>query len=263
MKYIFLDVDGTIIDHSHACIPESTQRCLEELKKENELFICSGRAYMNAKLDNGIEYDGYICSLGSDVYYKGKNIINRPFTEQEMQRIIEISEKYDIELTYETRFHGFSAPLLYDRVYNSVNLFQGEYKYWIKKEEYKGEKVYKMMCETTIKNIDNFYHFKRELFEDFEFCNSPIMTIASCEASPRGFSKGSAIEMMASLGYIKMEDTIAIGDSMNDVMMLEKANIGIAMGQASEEVKRYADLVTDSVDRDGFYKAFKKLGLIK
>ncbi len=263
MKYIFLDVDGTIIDHAHACIPESTQKCLKELKKNNQLFICSGRAYRSAKIENGIDYDGYICSLGADVYYRGRNIIDRPFTSYEFEKISEMARKYQIELTFECRDHGYSAPLLYDRVYHSTNLFQdSSYIYWIKKEEYKGEKIYKMMCETNLDNIENHYRFRRELFEYFDFCLSPINTIASCEASPKGYSKGSAIEMMAGLGYIKMEDTIAIGDSMNDIMMLEKARIGIAMGQASDEVKRYADIMTDPVDRDGFYKAFKKLGLV-
>ena len=61
---------------------------------------------------------------------------------------------------------------------------------------------------------------------------------------------------------INIEDTIAIGDSVYDLEMLETAQLGVAMGNASETVKAYADDITYSVDEDGLYKAFKKYGLI-
>lgn len=61
---------------------------------------------------------------------------------------------------------------------------------------------------------------------------------------------------------INIEDTIAIGDSVYDLEMLETAQLGVAMGNASETVKAYADDITHSVDEDGLYKAFKKYGLI-
>ena len=44
--------------------------------------------------------------------------------------------------------------------------------------------------------------------------------------------------------------------------MLKTAKIGIVMGQAEDYVKETGDIITDTISNDGFYKAFKKLGLI-
>ena len=61
---------------------------------------------------------------------------------------------------------------------------------------------------------------------------------------------------------IAREDSIAIGDGPNDLQMMEYAGIGIAMGNAREEVKQRADLVTEHIDEDGLYHAFERLHLL-
>lgn len=53
-----------------------------------------------------------------------------------------------------------------------------------------------------------------------------------------------------------------MGDSENDLTMLEYAEISVAMGNGVKEVKEKADYVTDKIDNDGLYKAFKYLKLI-
>ena len=55
---------------------------------------------------------------------------------------------------------------------------------------------------------------------------------------------------------------MAFGDGHNDIDMLEFVHIGIAMKNASDEVKEAADEVTDDIDHDGIYKALKKHHLI-
>ena len=47
---------------------------------------------------------------------------------------------------------------------------------------------------------------------------------------------------------------MAFGDGGNDIAMLKHAGVGVAMGNASDEVKGYADMITDSVDDDGIAK---------
>jgi len=59
-----------------------------------------------------------------------------------------------------------------------------------------------------------------------------------------------------------MKDTVAFGDNLNDLEMLQTVEMGVAMGNARPEVKRVADAVTDSVDRDGIVKGLKQLQLI-
>ena len=54
---------------------------------------------------------------------------------------------------------------------------------------------------------------------------------------------------------------MAFGDGGNDISMLKHAGIGVAMGNASEEVKKSADFVTASVDEDGVALMLKRMGL--
>ena len=56
---------------------------------------------------------------------------------------------------------------------------------------------------------------------------------------------------------IAPEESMAFGDGENDLTMLLRAGIGVAMGTASDEVKRQADWATASVDEDGIVKALQ------
>ena len=70
------------------------------------------------------------------------------------------------------------------------------------------------------------------------------------------------MDIFASYYGIDMSETVAFGDGGNDIPMLRKAGIGIAMGNASETVKAAAGYVTDSVDDNGIYNALKHLKVI-
>ena len=61
---------------------------------------------------------------------------------------------------------------------------------------------------------------------------------------------------------LKLEDTMAFGDGGNDISMLRHAAIGVAMGNASDEVKAAANYVTASVDDDGIKKALEHFNII-
>ena len=49
---------------------------------------------------------------------------------------------------------------------------------------------------------------------------------------------------------------------MNDIEILKRAGVGVAMGNAHDKLKEVADMVTDDIDKDGVYNACVKLGLI-
>jgi len=56
---------------------------------------------------------------------------------------------------------------------------------------------------------------------------------------------------------------MAFGDGGNDISMLRHAGIGIAMGNAKDDVKAVADYVTDNVDEDGIMKALRHFNVIE
>ena len=88
----------------------------------------------------------------------------------------------------------------------------------------------------------------KEALKDIYICHSTPYFI---ECLPKGIDKGPAlVDLAAHLG-IDMADVMAFGDSNNDVSMLQKAGIGIAMANSEENVKAVADYTTASNNDDG------------
>ena len=79
------------------------------------------------------------------------------------------------------------------------------------------------------------------------------------EIFPKGCNKDVGIRILAEKYNIAHEDTVAIGDSDNDVAMIEYAHIGIAVANAMEVLKEKADYITKSNDEDGPAIVLKKI----
>ena len=86
---------------------------------------------------------------------------------------------------------------------------------------------------------------------------------AGYEISMAGVNKADAIEMLCEEIGFDRKQVIAVGDSDNDVEMLQMAGIGIAVGNATEAAKNAADFVSTPAAQDGIEKAFVKLGMIE
>lgn len=71
-----------------------------------------------------------------------------------------------------------------------------------------------------------------------------------------------ALKKVADLLHIDMKDTIAFGDGLNDIEMLQAAGTGVAMGNGKDIVKSVADFTTTHVDNEGIYEGLKKLALL-
>ncbi len=71
------------------------------------------------------------------------------------------------------------------------------------------------------------------------------------ECVPRGVDKGSSLALLAGLLGIPLEETIAFGDGYNDISMLRRAGLGVAMANAREEARAAADYVAASNEEDG------------
>ena len=82
------------------------------------------------------------------------------------------------------------------------------------------------------------------------------------EIVPKGYSKATAIRYITDYLKIPMEDTVAIGDSNNDLPMLKYAHTSIAMGNSSKQVLETADYITTDVDKDGIWNALRWLGVL-
>lgn len=79
------------------------------------------------------------------------------------------------------------------------------------------------------------------------------------EVNARGVNKGVAVRELCEARGIDVADTIAFGDNYNDLRMLEAAGLSVVMGNAPEDIRRNAGMVTNDNDHDGVAHALHKL----
>jgi HAD superfamily hydrolase (TIGR01484 family) len=77
------------------------------------------------------------------------------------------------------------------------------------------------------------------------------------DITAQNVDKGYGLLSIAFHQGIKIEDTMAFGDGGNDIPIIKRAGIGIAMGNANQDLKEIADYITSSVDDNGIYNALK------
>lgn len=82
--------------------------------------------------------------------------------------------------------------------------------------------------------------------------------LCNIEVNDGCVNKGAALLKLAQILGIKREEVMAFGDGDNDTRMLEAAGIGVAMGNAVEEVKLVADIIAPSNDQDGVAKIIEQ-----
>lgn len=93
---------------------------------------------------------------------------------------------------------------------------------------------------------------------------SAVWSSANCmEITHPLADKGRGLEKVCTLLGIPAEYTMALGDSGNDIAMLRRAGLGVAMGNAPDFVKEAAAVVTDRFDEDGAAKAIERWVLLK
>lgn len=85
---------------------------------------------------------------------------------------------------------------------------------------------------------------------------------AFVDVTARGNTKQNGIDQIIRHFGIRLEETMAFGDGGNDIGMLRHAGIGVAMGNAEDDVKAAAEYVTTSVDEHGIANALKRFGII-
>lgn len=71
------------------------------------------------------------------------------------------------------------------------------------------------------------------------------------EVNASGVNKGNGVREVCSLLDIDMSEVVAIGDGENDISMITAAGLGVAMGNATDEVKQCADLITATNEQHG------------
>lgn len=264
-KLIFFDIDGTIIteDEKERIIPDSVITCLHALQQNNHLcFINTGRAF--AEVDQVIRdlpFDGYICGCGTYISYQGNVLLANTIPFSLGNRLIQDLENCHLEWLLEGTKAVYYSSLPYA---THIGDFKAEHQalipdfYNIVSPQEAHDLTFDKFCICLGEDSD---------FETFRHKYQDILTFIDrgnnfYEVVPKGFSKASGIAFLEDYFHIPNKDTIAIGDSTNDLPMLNYAGYSIAMANSSKELFEHADYVTDSVLEDGIYNAMRRLALI-
>jgi len=257
MSNLFFDVDGTLVDPLSHKIPQSTITAITKAQKNgHKCFIATGRhlyKLLEVKDIQKIKWDGYILDNGSLILDHNFNtVFAHHLTSYQVREVINTCKQQQISCSLQ----------LYDKTIFPLGTSQyvrNTFKFLDWKEtpsiqEYQDEKVIYMMIYypqnsdiRVFQNIDGIQCFAN---------NSDYADI-----NVAGITKATGITTISN-HYKLNVSTYAFGDGNNDLEMLSAADNGIAMGNASQELKKISDYITDNVDADGIYHALIHYKLI-
>lgn len=276
-KIVFIDVDGTLVN-DNGIIPESAQVAIKKARKNGHyIFLCTGRS--KAELfDHIMEigFDGVIAAAGGYIEFDNKVIMHKKVQNEDVKHLVKYFNENNIDFYLESNGGLFASKNCKEHLRNII-FGDSNLDAKTRAELEEGMNPF-IQCliegENLIRDDINKVSFlgsyvpietiKEEFREKFNVMSStvPMFGENSGELSIPGIHKATAIEIL--LGHLKLskEDTFAYGDGMNDAEMIEFVKVGVAMGNAKEELKKIADDITNTHDEDGIYNSFKKYSLI-
>ncbi len=258
-KAVFFDIDGTLWDINNR-IPESTVRAIRALRaKGHYAFICSGRArgYITNPDLLAIGFDGLVAACGTDVELNGKKIFEQLIDHDLAVYTVETVRKYGFRPVLEGPQNLYIDESEFAHEPYGQKLMQELGERLLGISDHYGEwKINKLSCATDHADREGCFAALEEYYTYL------VHNTAVAEMVPKGHTKATGMQKMCEALGIPREDTFAIGDSVNDLAMLEYAGCGIAMGNGTPEAKAVADYVTTSLEEDGIYHALAYFGLI-
>lgn len=275
-KAVFLDVDGTYVN-DRGVVPESARRAVVAARANgHQVFLCTGRAV--AELwDHIVEagFDGLIASAGGYVELDGQVLLHRSLSEDDVRHVVEFFDSHGVEYYLEANSGLYGSRNSKSRLRELVFAGVSDEGVLAELEKGLGPFIDSLIDDQDLVRAD----INKVSFLDSdvplervqaEFAGRlhaipttvPMFGPNSGEMSIPGIHKATAIELLLEHADIAREDTLAYGDGLNDLEMIEYVHTGIAMSNAHPILKAAADGVTGDPDSDGIYASFIALGLI-
>ena len=258
---IFFDIDGTIAtEDERSLIPESTRKAIADARKKGNLtFVNSGRTAFNIPPRiKDLGFDGYICGCGTYIEYNNKEMFYHGLDKAYCRSIAGKVRSFGVTPVYEWKdgyFFDDNAPMNDGLKYFMEVFVDSGIDITGRVED--DDFVFDKFVIWTNENSD-FEGFSREIGKDFEIIDRGN---GFYEMVPHGYTKATGIEYILNKLDIPMERAYAIGDSMNDLPMLEAVPNSIAMGGA-EKIYPYVSYITTPIEQDGIANALKHFQLI-
>jgi hypothetical protein len=249
---VFIDIDGTLTD-DNGTNPKNAEIIKKARSMGHYVFVNTGRAksWISDELLGNIEFDGIISGMGSRIEI-GKNVIFEKNISQDF--VYECAKHF-----WNTKNCFFISGAEKGFILNPIPYFKNWHFSDIESPDafngiYKNEKIQKLeMFGNQIAESDKqFFGKELDVYDHGGYI----------ECASRGCTKSKALKTVLDYLGIKKEHSIAIGDSVNDMDMLENAGISVAVENAIDDVKKIADFISVPCSDGGVGYAIEEL-LIK
>lgn len=262
MKYrlIVSDLDGTLLD-SNREISQRTKELIKEFTEKGGIFtFATGR--MEASVGRYLDYldvsNPVIIYNGAKVVDIRKNIVL--FEELLGYDLAKTALKIAAEYEWDVLLY-LDKKIFTNKITDVIE------EYMLKDGVYceaVGRLDEFLKCEPTkiliIGNPNCFAPYIEKLQKQIDIpLNYVFSEYNYLEILPEASSKGNALKKLAKSESIPIEQTIAIGDNLNDVSMIKAAGLGVAVENAQEEVKKCADYITKGNDDEGVAEVIYKV----
>lgn len=256
-KIVFFDIDGTLVSFNTHTIPQSTLDAIKSVRSKGiKVWIATGRPMPFINNLGDLEYDGVISATGAHCQtMEGEVIFSQPVDKADVRRMIDHQHKTGMAVAYAGNKQAImTAP---DGITETAR------------------EVFKLLDIELPELHDPEEALTYDVMEVIAFFaaeDAPYMmgnVLKGCsdarwhpdfvDCVTKGNNKASAIDKVIAHYGFDISETMAFGDGGNDIPMLQHVAIGVAMGNASDEVKKAADVVTSSVDDDGIAKILNDL----
>jgi Cof subfamily protein (haloacid dehalogenase superfamily) len=264
-KMIVLDLDDTLLRDDNTISARTKQALMDAQEMGVKVVLASGRpTYAMRKIAEELrleEYGSFILS------FNGAKIINCKTNEELFSSTLspETAHRlYDLSRQEDVWIHTYVGDVIVTEAANPFTTIESnitglpvvEVDSFIEAVTEPVVKV--LMLEEPERLAEVEKKLQQELAGELSVMRSKPFFLEFTEA---GVTKGTSLNYLIQKLGIKREEVIAMGDSYNDLAMIEFAGLGVAMGNAPDDIKEKADYVTDTNMNDGVAKAVEEFVL--
>lgn len=267
MSLIAIDMDGTLLNHQNEISEENIKAIRDAQEKGIEVVISTGRAYFDVRkiCDKAGISTIVIGTNGATIHAKDEQRISATTIEREhVQSILQwLDERaYYYEVFTDTAI--YTPRQVREHFYHEIQTLKradldADMKEVVEEAERQFDQfgyVFVENYQDILQQEEDVYNilvcsFDKEKLEEGwkQFEAFDALTVASSahhniEITSKNTSKGIALEKLAALINRSLDQAMAIGDSNNDLSMLQKVKYSVAMGNAKDEVKEVCTMTT-------------------
>lgn len=255
IKIAFFDIDGTLIDIDTKVITKNMLETLKSLKKNGiKICIATGRAPDKIPKFDGVEFDACLAYNASYCFTGDDVIFSNPIPSGDVRRIVEnataLGRPVSVATAERSAANGRDQDLIdYYAISKQTVAVADDF------EALMEDTVYQLMLGSREEEYP-------QLLNGVTDAKITSWWPRAVDIIPADGSKGVGVMKVLEYFHLTKEQAIAFGDGGNDIEMLKAVGTGVAMGNATEDVKAAADTVCGNVADDGIYHYCKTHGLI-